>query len=753
MATDSARPPLRIWQLPTFLLGLTAVWAAVTYVTPPSSVSAKLSDKLEALATALDRKPVDVSELEPLVRMLADSSQQTPRSHYLLGSGYVAIANQRPTEAADLWKLALQHFEFCDANTLNPQDASRMEYRVAKAKASVNLGDPTAVMAVLMNSPPGEDRSEVSRLLAECALRLPKPDLARARDELTNYLAGQNRCSPAAADRCKLKLAELNTALNAPDKARKWLKDISASAPADVLATAKVSLARQALTDKNWAEAVTLLEAAHATPGLPSGEKAPIRFQIGEALVKMGNGVQAVPYFEQVSREPGALGGQASLRMAELRVLDPHYQGKRGESVDWLERASATMTSTDVKPEAKTAFQTVINTCLNEADYASAMRAVQAQAKATGQADAELIATVNSAWGMALKKANDPAAKEKLLAAATSYSEQATAQPKMAKQHLFKAVTLYKLAGEPKKSLETIDKLLAPMNLDAETTAKLHLDRSELLPSSDFNMVKVSLEAAMTVPGATANTARLKLALLHVNRSQDLSGTTTGLQNPDASKKEAEAIGQFGRDLLKQCADAANVPAESRPAHEQAMFELGRLNLRDGLFTEAEARFKKQLAVYPNGAYAGYGRLWLVCSLLQQHRGDPANKRILEDALTYLKPLTQSTDPYLKTYGEIWTANTMLELGEVAAVLPLTKDLMEKYKGKPEELVAGKLHFYAHLKSATPEPAEASRTLDRMEQVLASLPASVYPNDPEYSQAKWKTELPRLRDELRKFTP
>ena len=74
-------------------------------------------------------------------------------------------------------------------------------------------------------------------------------------------------------------------------------------------------------------------------------------------------------------------------------------------------------------------------------------------------------------------------------------------------------------------------------------------------------------------------------------------------------------------DLLKQVAETANVPPETQIIHEQALFELGRLCLRDTKFTDAEARFKKQLSLYPNGPYAGYGRLWLVCSLLQQARG------------------------------------------------------------------------------------------------------------------------------------
>lgn len=753
MATDTASvsKPRRLWQLPTFVLGLAAVWAAANYVTPPPDAAAKLSSKLDDLSAALDHKPLNVSEIESLVKVLAESPSPTPQSHFVVGSAYVVLASQRPTDSPDFWKLAIQHFEACDANALKPEDAVRMAFRAAKSTAAVNRGEPQALIASLMNSPPSEDRSECPRLIAECALRLPKPDLLRARDELTNYLGGQHRASETVTERYKLKLAELNAKLGDIERSRRWLKDISPSAPADVLTTAKMTLAHQAVAEKNWSEAVSLLETALAIPSLTAREKNAIRYKIGDALSRMGNTAQAIPWFEQASRDAGSLGGQAALRMAELHGLDPSFRGKRHGAAEWLERAAALLEDEQLKREAQPVFVNVVSVCLNEADFASAARVVQAKARTSSTNETELLADVNTAWGVALKKANDPKAVEKLRAAAEGYLN--LAQGKTETAFLQKALPLFRAAGDSKTAIVVVDRLLKRSDLDPAVLATVSLERAELLPSTDYQSIKAALETAMNQPGPAAMTARLKLGLLHVNRGQDLLGKEQGSLNPEALKKEAEHTTLFGRDLLKQVADAANISSETRAVHEQALFELGRLNLRDAKFTDAEARFKKQLNLYPNGGYAGYGRLWLVCSLLQQARGNDNRKKLLEEALGYLKPLAQSTDAYLQTYGEIWTANTMLELGDAAAVVPMAKDLMGKYRGKPEELVAGKLLFYAYLKMPTPEPAEASRTLDRMEAAFTTLIPAAYPNDPEYSHERWKAELPKLRAELRKHSP
>jgi len=748
MATDPAlvSPPRRLWQLPTFVLGLVAIWAAATYATPPD-FSANAATRIDDLAAALERQPVDGEAVEGLVRAAAASTDQSPRSHFLLGSGYVKLAGFRPTESPDLWKLALQHFDACDARMLKPADAARLDFRAALAAASLDLGDPALLMTALVKSPVGDDCSECSRLLANCAMRLPTPDLKRARDELTNYLGITVKAVPVVMERCKLRVAELNTRLGEPAKARRWLADISGNAPADVQATAKTALAQFAVAEKNYTEAIALLEAALV---LPAGDKGAVRFALGATHRKAGHPAQAIPYFEQASREAGELGARAALIIAEIRAAEPAGNGNRGDAVDWLERGSAALPPEVVTDADRRSFEKIIGELVKESDFISAARAVEAyQRIAMPHEDQPLRAEVNTAWAESLEKIDPAGARAKYAAAAKSHMTYAAMLTGDKAAVLQKAIACFKQAGDTAQALTTMDRLLKlePASLSAAAKAALHVERANLLPSTDFAGIKASLEAAMNEPGPQALAAKLKLALLHISRAQEL----TAAAGSDAVKMEAVQIGEFGRSLLKQVADSATVPAESRGTHEQGLFELGRLSLKDAKYTDAEARFKKQLSLYPNGSTAGYGRLWLVCALLQQARGNDSSKKILEEALSHLAPLTQSTDAYLQTYGQIWTANTHLELGNIVEATNRSQQLMTKYQGKPEELVAGKLLFYAYLKQETPQPADASRTLDRMEAAFKALPATAYPHDPEYSHERWKSELPRLRQELIKF--
>ena len=586
MATDTAPLPVsaprRLWQLPTFVLGLVAVWAAATGVTPPPDASARYTSRLDDLAAALDRKPPDASEVEPLVRLLADAPNQTPRSHYILGSAYNMLAGLKPTESSDLWKLALLHFDACDAAAMTPQEMALLTFRSAVAKAAVGSSDPAVLIAAIMNAPPGEDRSECPRLIAECALRLPQPDLGRARDELTSYLGGPNRAAPVMADRYRLMLADLNRKLNDPERAKLWLKAISSTAPPDVLVPAKLALAQQAAAERNWAEAVALYEAAQSVPGIPTGEKGSIRYQIADAMMKLGNGVQAAAYYEQASREPGAIGAQASLRLAEMRALDPTGRGKRGEAVDWLERAVVMLPAEAITENERKTAESLVRVCLAEEDFTNAVRAADAFSRISPKnADLQLRADINQHWGMALQKAGDPGAKVKFRIAADC--SLALAGTMIADQDraavLKQAAFLQRQAGDGAAALQTINMLLKSGALDAAAKAALHVQRSELLPPTDFAGIRESLEIAMGQSGPAANAARLKLALLHVNRGQDLVVTIQGSLNPDAVRKEAEQTGQFGRDLLAQVADMANVPAESRAVQEQSLFELGRAEL------------------------------------------------------------------------------------------------------------------------------------------------------------------------------
>ena len=284
----------------------------------------------------------------------------------------------------------------------------------------------------------------------------------------------------------------------------------------------------------------------------------------------------------------------------------------------------------------------------------------------------------------------------------------------------------------------------------ADQIGQAWVEKAEMLPASDFAAIKAALEKAMAVPSSAANAARYRLATLHVARGNELLAAAPTSLSPDQVKQEAEATAKFGRDLYAQLADAATVAPQDAVTHERAIFELGKLQMRDKAYPEAESRFRKQLALYPTGTYADQGRLWMVSALLARAKIDPSPVKIYTEALEYLKPLSQSNDPFLRNWGEIWTVNTLVEMGDTAAAVAKGKELIAKHTGTPEELVVGSLVFHAALAAKAPDTNEAARTLAKMEEALPRIPRETFPKDARYSYEHWKSELPKLREKLTK---
>ena len=108
MATDPAPVPRRLWQLPTFLVGLGAIvamWYLGDRIRP--SVTERYEKAMIALRPAVDRWPPDPDQVRAALRKIPDvdpPADMVPRVKYLTGSAYVALAEAVPdSEAAELW--------------------------------------------------------------------------------------------------------------------------------------------------------------------------------------------------------------------------------------------------------------------------------------------------------------------------------------------------------------------------------------------------------------------------------------------------------------------------------------------------------------------------------------------------------------------------------------------------------------------------------------------------------------------------
>jgi len=772
MATETApappaSPPRNYWQLPTFLLGAAAMAAAWTYTPAPvANPGAVFRGTLDALAQAVERRPADVPAVEGLTRRVVEMADQFPdaadEAQFLAGSGYLVLAVYGPAEdAADAWKLADQHFARCRAAGLSEADAKKFAFRSAEANAAVGGNDPAAILVALNQPPPGEDTAETPRLVAATCLRQTPPDLKRARDELARYLALPNTATPAQAARYKLDLAGLYLTLNEPEPARRWLKDIGTGAPPDVLVAARVRLARLAVADGSWAEAVKVLEAAQATPGLPDDQKGRLRYQTGFAFLQMGNPSRARQHLEEAAREPGPVGAAAAVRMAELRVRDAGSKGNRADAAEWLEKAAAGVkgaadfAAADVSPaEARAAFEEVIKRATLEGDYQTAVRAATAYAVvAEGGKERERRAEAAAAWAAALEATDPAAAKAKHRMAGEDYAAVAAAAAAGRAELLRRAATQLKQGGATAAALDAVTRLLAEKDLPPEEAGRAWLDKADLLPAADEAGVTAALTRAMEAAGPAAAAARLRLAVAQLVRGKTLLDTAGAATDPAAAaaRKQGEQMTRLGRDMLVQLADAAAVPPAEQATHEEALFQLGSRLMGEGQFADADARFRKQLQLYPDGKWAGFGRLWLACCLLQQavrtKDPDPADKR-LQEAIEQLRPLLASPVEFLRAHAEIRTLNVLVVQKQYDAVLTLGKDLSAKYAGRANELVIGRLMFYAHLNRTPFEPGEALKVLLRMEEVFRQLTPADFPTDPEYSRDRWEKQLPEMRQEL-----
>jgi TolA-binding protein len=366
--------------------------------------------------------------------------------------------------------------------------------------------------------------------------------------------------------------------------------------------------------------------------------------------------------------------------------------------------------------------------------------------------DKERRAEAHAAWAEALEKTNPADAKPKHRAAAADFAAAAAsaATPAGRAAALRRALTHFRQAGASGEALDTANALLVLKDAPAEDVGQAWLAKAELLPPAETAAVTEALQKAMAAPGPAASSARLRLAVHHLTRGRHLLDAAPGSIDPAKAKQSGEQMVKLGRDMLVQIADAANVTPPERSAHEEAVFQLGSQLMTEAKFADAEARFRKQVQLYPDGKLVGYGRLWLACCLVQQgHTGGPADKR-LQEAIDLLSPLLASPVEFLRTQAEIRTLNTLVVQQRYADVVKLGDDLAKKYKGRPDELVIGKLLFYAHLNRTPAEPGEALRVLLRMEEAFKEIPSAAFPADPEYSHARWQKDLPALRQELEK---
>jgi tetratricopeptide (TPR) repeat protein len=761
MATDTAAPPRtrrrNYWQLPTFAVGVAAAVAAWTAFPPtPASPADRYARDLAALKQTVEARSPDldaIAGLAPTVAAGAESAADPTGAYLLAGTGFLLVAESRPAET-EHWTAAADAFAKIDPTRFaSPDESKRFTFRRAKALAALGQGDPPLLFLALATPPPGEElHGERHRLLADVALRREPPDLATAQKELVAYLGGRPRLPAPVLARYRLKLSEVSASLNDVEKARSYAKNLGPEVPAEVQAEASVLLGRLAAAENNWVEAVQQFEAALGTGKLPAEQAGVVRFQLGTTQLRLNNRVGAIPYFEQASAEAGPVGVAAAVRLAELILRDPALRGTRGKAIEYLAAAVRTPSvgSGVASPyvsvdEVRAVFEEAVTVCLGEGAFAEAVRAAELYtAVATPGRDREKRAEANAAWAAVLK-ANPATAAEatsRFRSAAADYAVRAAEYPTPEGRADFyhRALANYRQAGDEPAALAILDKLTGSTDLPAEAIAAAWVEKAEgLLTANQFDAGVAALQKALSSSGPAAARARVRLGLAHVAHGQELA-------RKGGTETESKGLIEYGQRLLAQAATAVGESAVEKEAHQQALFELGKLLLQQGNLPEAEARFRKQVLAHPTGSLAEQGKLYLGSCLLVSARGDhqggtppvDADKRLAEAAGLF-QSLSESKDAFLRTQADIRLANTVLLQKKYEDVVVLVDRLTARYAGKVQELVLLSMRY--HAETFADRKADAARTLARMEKVFRGLSDADFPGGmEEYTRVYWRTQ-------------
>jgi tetratricopeptide (TPR) repeat protein len=324
----AARRPGQLWQVPVFLLGVSAL-AAAAAGSPLGGDAAKrtLERHLAAARHHVARGDGEAAEADArqAVALAAAAPELAGEARYLLGTALLVRADHAAAgDAAALYREARTELEEADRLGVPEDDRGRLSYRLGKA--GFHAGDDPARVAERLaeaaRTDQADDPADAYGMLTQAYLRQSPPNLPAAldaNDKLRQVpLQDERVLAPA-----RLLAGELLTKLNKPDEAAKVLALVHDTAPPDVLNRARLLRARLHQDEGKWAEAAALWQAALADPRYHVPDRAAALYQLGVCCRRTDQPEDAARAWEECRRTAaGPEGAAAALALAELRADD-----------------------------------------------------------------------------------------------------------------------------------------------------------------------------------------------------------------------------------------------------------------------------------------------------------------------------------------------------------------------------------------------------------------------------------------------
>jgi len=596
-----------------FLVGVVAILAVTVgkdwWTLDPN---ARFRRDLAQLRSYLDKGVADSPEALTIARRVQESIDSHPETNgstrYVLGSTLLAQADAKFDEGADeLYKAARVHLEKAESEGVPDADRLRLAYRLGRVWEQEDAVDPQKVIDYLIKSlQSSEDLSEGYRRLGEAYLRLPKPDLKKARDSIQQQLArALPRADPRILAQARLILGDLHTRLNEHEEARKVLDRIASDAPSEVYVASRIALARSYQAENDFASAIKHLEQARDKSTTPA-IRGTVLYHLGVCYAQSNRRAEASKAWGQALQGNGPEAQAAAFRLAESQLRD----GDRSSASKSLDMAVArtkagTPYANPLFPanEARSLFEELCQVYRRDGDYEGAMKVADLYGKITDQGhDREIAADIAEAWGTALTATAeaDASKREQWLAdAKAKYIQSARMYERLSQVRkvsgergdmLRKAGQQYRRAGERDKALEMLNSIVLKIpDYPEDKLGEVYFEMGEsYLASDDKENAKVMYNNSLRFAGNSQARSRLQIAKLFLKDSQ-----------PD------QALALLEENLDPQ------LQSKNPETHQQSLFTLGEVLYTKRDYPKAEQRLIEALQFYPSSPNAVKGRFLL----------------------------------------------------------------------------------------------------------------------------------------------
>jgi tetratricopeptide (TPR) repeat protein len=484
---------------------------------------------------------------------------------------------------------------------------------------------------------------------------------------------------------------------------------------------------------------------AVAVKNLPDADAATIRMLAGEGLARLDLPGDAAVAFAQASQDRGPIGIAAACRLAHMNAKNPSLAGHRKADVETLAKCVAAVKPTGeldnphvTIDDLRTTCETVIRACVNDGDEASAQQAMGLFEKVGSPARAREV-KADALQTLAYATANKPDPSNKAAAlhrqAAAEFDALAAASltPALKVDAMVKAANSFVAAGDRTAARDRLSEIANLPGLPAEQLASIRTSLAETV--ADPAQAATLLQQVVESGGAAAYAARVKLGEVKLDQANALIGK---FADP-AVKTQWDRMTAEAATLLEQAATATTVAPADQPAHERAMYLLGRLKLYQGKHSESIGTLKSLLQRYPNAKDAERAKLFLGSSLLVEGTTAPGNAATVTEAIAMLEPLAAGAkDSYVRTQAGLRVARGHLAGGRWQEAITAATATADGSKGTVEELIALSLAYNAYAEQKRPE--QLTVVEGRMRQVFQELPETAFNGSAdEYRAGYWKT--------------